>query len=419
MRALQAISTDPQAFWDMLAQTTDHDAQVELESGLLLVRHFDLVYRSGNTTSAFPPQDLHARVMCVRHRGFRALFTQWIRAMRDGSAWPTIPTSIAEYASLLETRGAWTIAHDVWDSLVRAHRAAASIVPTIYSAHREYLHALIRRAYSNRRLGRLEHSVTDYLEAQYRAEAAGTLDLQLLASIGGSVSLASRSAGYRDCAMTLLDADVGLASQHGWNDIEAKAVMARGHIRSLQRHYDLAMLDFARAWELSPEASGTEQAHALVSIAACAAECGYWELARDTNELIVATSPHELPRSIAICNLIELYIWTNDRSGFLSACARANGMTLDPAKLAYAHLYTIRGRHAFRFDVDVHDALVTLQRTAQASGLASLVAEIADDLERTEAGNAPMPPIPRPAVLPLALRRMHQFLRHRLAHAAA
>lgn len=405
----RAFAVGHEAFWEALArEDLSEQSRAEIETGLYLLRHFELIYQpriAGNPDAEYRLKHL---VRNVTDKETRQVLSDLLMSMWVGDHVP-VPQALVDYGLFLQTRGQWALAHALWDTVLFAWKAE----------HREqskpYIEALLNRAMSARYLARYEDALRDYVAAQQLAANEGEFELQLQAMIGGSAAISDN--GSPQLALMIIRDAARIARLMGAQHHEVVARLTYGFIYQHAKKPDQALLEFSLAFELAETAEDTD--HSLVNIAACAAEYGYWNLACDTNELVAKTSKSPYIRSHALCNLIELYTWQGNEGGFRRTHEALEAMTVDAQVDAFGRLYYLRGLAKFASSSDLVGAYAEGAEAMRRLGVPTAYDAARHDIGLIQAGK----PVGLPEIaerpLPLALKRLHQLLQTRLAAAAA
>jgi len=320
---------------------------------------------------------------------------------------------MAAYARLLEDFGEVVLANDVWDSLVTAVTRSGAL--NAKDSDEVVFLAFQRRAWTGHRLGRPSQAIADYARAFEYAEAHGLEKSMSWAAIGSCAVHAA--GGAHGLALQVLALQMDKAEKHGWDELYAAAAMNRGHVYSLMKCPQEALLDFSLAIHTRVVLRNYESL--VMNVAACAAECGYFELAKDAHELTLTSARNAMAKILAAVNLVELSVWTNNRSDFDRFSDLAEKMSLDARSRAYLYLYRVRGRISFGI---ANEPLAEVKQTLEAAsalGIAPIVDQIGQDIRRFEMGGSLLPPTPKTVPLPLAMRLLHKHLRARLKESVA
>lgn len=409
VRDTSVFAVGHEAFWEALAREdlTD-DARAEIETGLYLLRHFEFVYQpqlSGNQEAEYR---LKHQVRNVNNKEARQVLSDVLMSMWAGDH-VTVPPALVAYGMFLQKRGQWALAHAVWDTAIFAWKAAH------LEECKECIEARLNRAMSARYLARYEDALRDYVLAQGLAAEAGYTELQLQAIIGGSAAISDN--GSPNLALMMIRDAARIARLIGARHHEVVARLTYGFIYQHAHKPDQALLEFSLAFELAETTDDTD--HALVNIAACAAEYGYWDLACDTNELIARTSQSSYAKSLALCNLVELYTWQGKQAEFLRAHERIEKMPVDAHVNAHTKLYYLRGTAHFATSEDILKDYADGAEAIRLLGVQPIYESALKDIELLKSGQPVGQPVIAERALPLALKRLHQLLQTRLAEAAA
>jgi hypothetical protein len=406
-----------QPFWTALAaEGLDKQRRRMLQAGLLVLRYLDVYFEEGRD-GAHAAMNMRAfrrqLLVCGDTHIGRVLHTIMAMTERPKLTPNVVFGSVAAYAKLLEEFRDFALAYDVWDTVIHGMGRVGVLDKQGYQDL--IVLAFQRRAHTSYRLGRPHEAFADYSRAFECAEKYGLERSMAWVSIGTCV--VHGALGAHDVALQTLTVQMDKAQQRGWDDIYASAAMSRGYVYSLKQSYQDALMDFSLA--VNSQAALREYDTLVQNIAACAAECGYFALARDAHELTCVSASTTESKMNAIINLVELATWTNEQEDFQRFSEWAGQLSGDAKALAYLSLYTARGRIFFGLTDEPIAELTRALETASALNFQPVVAQIQQDIRRFNMGGSLLPPAPKTVPLPLAMRLLHRYLRDRLKEAVA
>lgn len=407
-------------FWEVIAaEDTPAPLKDELMASIALLRHFDLIYRPGLTTERFVRVRILKLIHAVQDPSIRKVLADTLDCLW-GEEREIVPEPIMRYGRSLEKRGLWPLARCVWGVVIEAWQ-------DVLQSHSDgCIEARIGRAYANRRLGRLEDAIIDYVQANADASRARLPGRALQAIVGGAAAIADN--GSPRLALKMLDDAVQVSKHLKRSDLEMWAHQTRGYIFQQGMQPDMALIEFSIAFEIAEKENNQDEVDlTLANISACAAEQGYWTLASDANELLIKTSHSNYALSIALCNLLELYTWQRDEASFYSTYDRIRKVSLDARVDATARLYYARGVTAFAATPGVLPISPSAEAIAEYSAAAVAIKKLGEETVYTTAcaelssllNGSPVTKQVTEQALPEHLLLLHRVLLERLTNAAA
>lgn len=396
-------------FWDTLSKKNqDTDDARYVEAGLRVMRHVDVYLESGPEKArlATNVRNLSRQLDTCGETPLSALLRE-VTAMidRPKCSFDSVIGLLCAYARMLDFSDDWQLAHDVWEVIIDAITTIG--IPAAVQSDDTLAYAWTFFAHVTRRMGHYELSRARYAQAIALAERHGLKKIITMAKIGDSGSLFYLGSAQE--ALDQLDAQRELAEVAGWTDLQAKATLTRGMIFYARGRREDALAAFDAGMRLNPRTSDLDIG--VSNIAACAAESGYFEIAKYAHERVFKNAMSQIARFGSAVNLVELAVWMNDREDFVRATNRASSLTFDAHMEAYRRLYTIRGQVHFNMIGDGVPRLRDLLRWTKSHRLADITAEIQKDLARIKKGGSLVPPIPKSTPTPESLAILEQSLR--------
>jgi len=198
------------------------------------------------------------------------------------------------YGQLLEYDAKWTLAGDVYSSIIgHTHPIQEADVAT--QAH-------LRRGFCLRQMGDLPASLFAYQTAGEIAQTANDMVGVLRARIGEAKGAIAR--GNMPQAREILDETITRAKEHGLNAVQSMALHDRSSVSYLSGDFELAI---RLAYEaLSITDSARERDRILGDIAASFFHLGVHSAARDAYLILAATAQEQYERWLATLNLMEV-----------------------------------------------------------------------------------------------------------------
>jgi|GEM_PF-859639 len=283
--------------------------------------------------------------------------------------------ALFRYAHLLRSDGRWTLAGDVYETVLRLAAAPdgdgaphlRSLVP----------HAYDRLGYVRRMAGDIAGASAAYAAGRAAADMRGDRDSALRIRIAQANVL--RELGNYPAAAAALDEIIAdaLASRRGdtaagererrrWrskgDDVLALARHDRGVIANAQRQYELALEQYLAAWRAYRHPLRRERVWS--DIARNLADMGLRAVARDIHLVLYVSAQEREVRVAAAINLLELAVLDGEREAFLSLRSSLHDAArrgVVPAYLApWARLYEAYGEARFG---SVSAAIALLEET--------------------------------------------------------
>ena len=226
----------------------------------------------------------------------RTLLTGIVDALtsaRGGDLHAVAPRLMA-YARSLDLDGRWTLAADVYDTiLTHVHPVEDADVA---------ITAMLRRGHCLRQMGALAEASATYATAADVATRANDMIGMLRARIGEAKVMAER--GNLPAADAMLETAAKTAGEHALSEVRSTATHDRSHVAILRGRYDAAV---RFAYEALRESTNEhERARILNDLATAFSALGVKSAARDAFLIIAATAREQYLRWTATINLMEL-----------------------------------------------------------------------------------------------------------------
>lgn len=406
-----------QPFWTALAaEGLDKQRRRMLQAGLLVLRYLDIYFEEGRdgAHAAMHMTAFRRRLLVCGDNAFGRLLTSIVDVIdRPKTAYDVLWGPLAAYARLLEDFREFALAYDVWDTIIRGMMRVG--VLDAQTSQEIVVLAFLHRASTSYRLGRADDALADYARVFEYSEKHGLEKAAVTASIGACTPLATT--GAHSVALQTLDIQIVKAEGNGWDELYAYAATTRGHVRALLKRHQEALLDFSLA--IHSKAMLRDYDSLVMNIAACSAECGYFSLAKDAHELTLKNARNMAAKMSAAINLIELAMWTNNRTNFDRFSEVAMTLPADAKAQVYRSLYIARGRIFFELTDEPLAEITRTLEMATALNFTPAVEQINQDIRRFNMGGSLVPAAPKTAPLPLAMRLLHKHVRARLREAVA
>ena len=281
---------------------------------------------------------------------------------------PEIGRELLLYGRALDLEGRWTLAADVFNTIVESFTGSENIDLVIEAST-----ALGAAA---RTTGDWKTSDRGYAHAQHLADTTKNRALSLTVRVG--VAGSHTVHGNLPAADEELLEVVAEARRHSLQSVEAQAIHAQATVAHYRGDYQRAVHLAYRSLELTTNKTSRERI--LGDIAAAYAGLGMRDAARDGYSIVAVTSPHQWVRWQATLNLMELAIADGDESQFDNYVDQVKSAALDPRLNAYS-LY-FQGLGLRQFGRDSADEMLSCARDyASAHQMHQLAFEIQKALE--------------------------------------
>lgn len=251
------------------------------------------------------------------------------------------------YGQLLEYDAKWSLASDVYTSIV-AHTHPVQEADVASQAQ-------LRRGFCLRQMGDLPASLLAYQTAGEIARGANDMVGMLRARIGEAKGAIAR--GNMPYAREILDETIDRADRHGLGAVKAMALHDRSSVSFLSGEYELAIRLAYDA--LSGTDSARERDRILGDIASSFFRLGVHSAARDAYLILAATAQEQYTRWLATLNLMEVAAVDGDELLF-EQYRRSVDVRLLPAQLEV--LYWLQGGKSYEQFGKLNDARAFLEK---------------------------------------------------------
>lgn len=400
------------AFFEETAAHEEHEADWRAASaGLVTLRLVDAWIEEGPELVA--PDSWNVRAV------LRA-----IDAMDEGSTLPSILRSIvsamqeaaasnihdviprlAAYGRALEYEAKWTLALDVYDTIV-AHTHPMEESDAAVAAHS-------RRGVCLRTLGRLDAAQEAYRTAGRIAVASGDMMGVLQSRLGDAKIAVAR--GNLPQAEKVLDDTIARASKLGIADIHSKALQDRAMVAGMRGRHDLAI---ELAYDaLRQTASQIERDRILNDIGTAFHMLGLRSVARDAFLVLSATAQEQYIRWLATLSLLGIAAEDGLEPVFDQLRRQLRPSELPPELEIEYYIRLGRGSRQLGLDDQGQIALGKAVELSEHYGLYALLFE-AEEALKVPARNRRLQPVAEEAI-PLRVAGVAEAVRHMRVAAVA
>jgi tetratricopeptide (TPR) repeat protein len=328
-------------------------------SGLLVLRLADAVREQGRTVVEADWAGVYSIREAVKAVGEGDPIRRVLFRLMDELGSPDynvrdFATALLSYGRALDYAGKWKLAADVFATAAEFSppRVDAKIAVEAHSA----LGAAARRA------GDWEQSSAGYANASHIAETVGDLAGMLRVQVGMANTHAAR--GNFPAAEEILKRVVAEASVSHLEDVAAVALHTRASVAHGRGKYADAVRLGYEALKLTTNANSRDAV--LADIAACFADLGMREAARDAHLIVAATAQDQWSRWQATLNLMELASIDGMQEAFDSYASELAGASLSPTWRAYFYLYLGQGHERFgRYEMAIENLTTAVQYASE------------------------------------------------------
>lgn len=289
------------AFFEALAKADENDPSWRaLSAGLVVVRLVDDWLDDGFT----PITSESWSVVSVRESiqllpdaaPLRRMLTAIVDVIVSSSSVDVhaLAPRLMAYAQSLEFDAKYLLAADVYQTIV-THADPCEDSDLVVSAY-------IQLAFCLRSMQDLDSAARAYSLAAEVALAAGDMMGVLRGRLGDAKIAAAR--GNMPAAETILSETIGRARDHGYVDVESRALVERAFIAGTGGQHDKAIRYSYEALEVSPNTRDRDRI--LSNIATGFRLLGLFDTARDAYLVLAATAQEQYVRWLAEINLMEL-----------------------------------------------------------------------------------------------------------------
>lgn len=264
------------------------------------------------------------------------------------------------YAWLLEERTYFALAADVLQTIVEI------VDPPTGPAHQQ-LAAIVHR-----RNGDLfhRHRQFDLAETHYKRELAlanAIGDQALALDARTRLAAVQTTRGNLGQAETDLSAIIEEAERARELRVEAYARRARGSTMQRRGRTGDALREFYAAFLIAPD--DFEREWLLGDIASCAAELGLLDTARIIHQTLARTAHTPAAQSLALVNLLEIAVWTDDQETFRALWQELLERDLARDLQLHALLYAAKGAERWQGAEAARTAYTALVDQARQAGV--------------------------------------------------
>jgi tetratricopeptide (TPR) repeat protein len=364
-----------QSFFDALA--TPETDSAEWKSGLAGLATLRLI-DAASEDSRLVHSDLSARGM-VRETvaalsegdPIRGILARVLDELdKPHPEWKAIAGTLVTYGRALDFDGRWTMATSAFE--------IASEIAGANGAWSVAVEADIALGGSARRAGDWKKSHAGYAQALYLATGLGDTASSLTVRIGMANSQLAR--GNFPEADRLLSAVVDEANAEGLDEVAADALHSRASVAHNRRRFAEAV---AIGYEALRKASNpTRKDAVLADLAACFAELGMRDAARDAHLIVAVTSRSQWVRWQAGLNLMELAAIGGAEDEFDRYASELSTAELPPRLRSYYLLYRGMGSLGFGREQEGTELLQEAERFASLNGIHQVSFEAENALSR-------------------------------------
>lgn len=295
------------AFFDEIASRTEDEPEWHAAvAGLVVLRLVDAWLDEGpevTNDDAFTVRNVETAIEAISDGSTtRTLLARVLDALHERKPdIHVVVTPLMAYAQALEYEARWTLAVDVYHSVL-AHLHPLEDTDASVAAH-------LRLGSCYRALNRIDEATAAYASASEIATAAGDMVGILRARIGESVIASLR--GNWPKAESLLDNAITEAEGESLRDVRSRALHERSIVANQREQYDLAIRFAYRA--LEDAQSNSERDRVLHDLAGDFADLGVFTAATDAYLVLSVTAQEQYTRWAATINLIDIGAQTGSR----------------------------------------------------------------------------------------------------------
>jgi tetratricopeptide (TPR) repeat protein len=327
-------------FFEEIATLEEGDAARSATAGLLVMRLVDAWIDGDQLTAGEDSFGIRSVVSAVEEVNdgtpIKAILLRTVDALQ--SAKPDIHsviTPLMAYARALEYDAKWSLAADVYVSVLR-HLHPGEDSDASIAAH-------LRLGQCFRQLGDMERASSVFEEAFGVATSVGDMVGALRARIG-EAQIASAK-GNIPRAENILDETIERAIGPEMRDVRSRALHDRSNVAFYRRDYELAVQLAYSALEISQAPS--ERDRILGDIALGFMELGVYTAARDAYLVLTATAQEQYARWVASLNLMEISAKTGVHTSFELYRKQLESQPLPPHMATAFHLASGSGFRRF------------------------------------------------------------------------
>ena len=246
-----------------------------------------------------------------------------------------VVTPLLAYAQQLEYDAKWTLATDVYHSVL-AHLHPQEDTDACVAAH-------LRLGSCYRALNRVPEAMQAYDAATQIATAAGDMLGILRARVGESAIAVLK--GNLPVAESILEETIARAEGDGLRDVRSRALHERATVANQRGQYELAIRFAYRA--LNDSQTPAERDRILADIAGAFSDLGVFTAARDAYLVLSVTAVEQYTRWGATLNLMELAVQTRSQTLFEHYRRELSTQALPPYFATAYHFTSGSGHREF------------------------------------------------------------------------
>lgn len=371
------------AFFEEIASLDEGDPTARsATAGLLVLRLVDGWIEDGHVVANndwFGLQNVVGAISDVSDRTpIKAILLRVIESLQSGKPdIHAIMTPLMAYAKALEYDAKWTLAADVYRSVL-AHLHPVEDADASIAAH-------LRLGQSYRNLNELERASAAFTSAFSIATAVGDMVGILRARVGEAQIALVR--GNLPQAESILDETIARAVGPELRDVRSRALHDRSNVAYYRKDYELAIQFAYDALAISQVAS--ERDRILGDIALGFMELGVYTAARDAYLVLTATAQEQYTRWAAALNLMEISARTGVQTSFEQYRGHLQSQALPPLIATAFELHAGIGYQRFGNQARAQKHLQRAMDLASRHGFNQYLFEAEEALLQL---NAPAPP---------------------------
>jgi hypothetical protein len=303
-------------------------------------------------------------------------------ASRPGARPAAALAGLTAYARSLQFDGRWSLAADVYGTVVEYGEAPDPELA---------LTACYLRSYCLRMTGALDEAAASIEHGRALAARCGDLPSTLQADIADAALALHR--GNLPQAEALLDgviarAEKAPAAAH-CQVVLCRALHDRANVAARRRQFEDAAVYGHRALALCSDSADRERI--LGDVATALGDAGHRAAARDAHLVLVATAQAAETRWTAMVNLVELAALDGREPLFERHRRELAGIALPPMLSAYYHLFVGEGCQRFGRTSSARSALAKAAAVAQEYRINEVLLKAEAALDELERSPAPAP----------------------------
>ncbi|HMC56867.1 MAG TPA: tetratricopeptide repeat protein [Gemmatimonadaceae bacterium] len=272
-----------------------------------------------------------------------------------------VVTPLMAYAQALEYDAKWTLATDVYHSVL-AHLHPMEDTDASIAAH-------LRLGSCYRAMDLLDEASTAYAASSDIATAAGDM-LGILRARVGEAAILSRRGNYPR-AQDILDDAIARANGENLRDVRSRALHQRANVAKARGQYELAIRFAYDA--LHDSETPTERDRILGDIAGAFSDLGVYTAARDAYLVLSVTAQEQFTRWAATLNLLDIAVQNGSELLFEQHRRQLLGQSLPPYLATGYQLSLGQGYQRFGDEEKARRHLTAAVASAREYGLNALL----------------------------------------------